>query len=126
MPLRMHVGGVNLHLPWWGVIQAPRLLPPSAPSPEQMTRTSTVIELHGPQGESFPVDMNESGSEPGFLDHVDPVFGAIGFIIGVGFKFHPALKVPGLLIAAGIAVINWGSEPAGGSEVPSSGGGGGF
>jgi len=53
------------------------------------------------------------GSSGGFMDHVVPVLGAIGFIVGVASKVHPYTRTAGFLIAAGIAVLNYGSEPAG-------------
>lgn len=118
---RLYIGGVNLHLPWWGVI--PAVLPPTAPSPDQLTRMS-VIPAN--TSKDLPGTTASDSDSPGFFDHVEPVLGVLGLIIGAGLKIYPPTKVAGLLIAAGIAVINWGSTPAGGSQVESSGGGGGF
>lgn len=99
------------------------LLPPTAPSPDQMTRMTVIPDTPSKVGRAG----NQTDSEsPGAFSHVEPVLGLLGLAIGVGLKLYPPTKVAGFLIAAGLAVINWGSTPAGGSQVESSGGGGGF
>ena len=117
----LYIGGVNLQLPWWGFV--PAFLPPSTPSPEQITRMTVIPDV---QRTAVPGGTASDSDSPGMLDHVEPLLGAAGLIIGAGLKLHPATKVAGLLIGVGIAVLNWGSEPAGGSQVDSNGGGGGF
>lgn len=49
----------------------------------------------------------------GFLSHVVPAMGFVGLAVGVGLKLHPATKIPALLLATGLAVINWGASPVG-------------
>ena len=121
---RLYIGGVNLHLPWWGII--PTIIPPSAPSPNQITRM-TVIPTNTSKTIVGETRNSQTDSDsPGAFSHVEPALGVLGLIIGIGLKLYPPTKVAGFLIAAGLAVINWGSTPAGGSQVESSGGGGGF
>jgi len=50
----------------------------------------------------------------GFLSHVVPAMGFIGLVVGVGLKLHPATKIPSILLATGLAVVNWGASPVGG------------
>ena len=108
MPERMFIGGVKLDLPYWGRI-APRVIPPPVSRPTQVERISTVfIPAVGPG--PGPTSQN---TEPGFLDHLDPIMGVAGFIIVGAMRLHPATAGAALFIGVGLAVINWGSEPVG-------------
>ena len=113
MPRRLYIGGVNLDLPYWGRIN-PRVIPPTVSSPAQITTITTISrESQDRLFRDNRIAPGTSTEEPGMLDHVDPLLGAVGIIIGVARNVHPGLRVGGFLIAVGLAVLNWGSEPAG-------------
>jgi len=112
---RMYVAGVSLESPWWGGIR-PMRYPPTTPDPTRMT-TITVSNHQQLEPASLP-----SSSDTGLLDHVSPVMGVLGLIIVAGLRLHPATAISATVIGAGIAVINWGSAPAGASQAGSSSG----
>lgn len=57
-----------------------------------------------------PLPSDTSG---GYLDNVNPYFGAAAFFAAALIKLHPYGKIGGLLIGVGGAVINYGSQSAG-------------
>lgn len=127
---RMYVAGVSLDSPWWGAILA-RAYPPTTPNPTQMT----TITVSNPQivkaDPGLTPNATSTGGDTGLLDHVSPVMGVLGLIIVAGMRLHPVTAITATVIGVGIAVINWGSAPAGDGQSGSSsgtvsGGGGGF
>jgi len=113
MPERMYIGGVSLELPYWGGISV-RYLAPTVPSPNQVVQVTTV--LTPPDLGKTPTVSTTTNTDPGFLDHVDPVMGIAGLIIGGALRLHPATAGAALFVGVGLAVLNWGSEPAGADD----------
>lgn len=115
---RMYVAGVSLDSPWWGAILA-RAYPPTTPDPTKMT-TITVSNVQDP-GPGVTASLPEP-SDTGLLDHVSPVMGVLGLVIVAALRLHPATAITATVIGVGLAVINWGSSPAGDGQTGSSSG----
>ena len=91
--------------------------------PEDVQPTKTRWRPDPPGGVELPIKGVDASSP---LDHVNPEFGATVFFLAGILKWYPAFRVPAFLIGVGGAVLNYGSQRAGGGEQWSSGGGGGF
>jgi len=119
--MSMRVGGV-----WVPNSLAPRRFLSraiqTASSPTSLKRDSGS---RNPQPSGFrydslvvPTSGTVSSNGNGPLSHIVPALGVAGLLITGAMRLHPYTAAAALFIGVGIAVLNYGSEPAGsGAEV---------
>jgi hypothetical protein len=114
--MSMRVGGV-----WVPNSLAPRRFFPSvitrATTSDKKTpsRSSTRPQPAGFRNDSFlvPTSGTVSTNGKGPLSHIVPALGVAGLLITGAMRLHPVTAGAALFIGVGIAVLNYGSEPAG-------------